>query len=532
MLGIGSAVLALVLSPPTLAQATPEALRARVEALHDAPATLVLGRRLINADAVAHFFEARSFAPAWNAQAIDEICNAIRHIDADGLNPADYHLASIEANNTNPAAAIDQQILVTDAVATLIDHVRYGKVRPSSLDRHWNVDPRANAPALVAVLAQVAAQPTAAQIEKMKPDHFIYRGLKDALARFRQIAANGEWTAIAAGPPITPGVADPRIDTVRRRLATTGVLAADAASAGPTYDEPLVTAVKRFQEAHRLSADGVIGTTTIEEMNVSAQARADQIRVNLERVRWIVQGLNDSFVLVNLPAFKVYVIHDRKNIWESRTQIGRAARQTPSFRADLRYIVFNPDWTVPPTILSKDVLEGMRKGENTIAKKKLTIFDKDGRVVSPDSIDWQSATLATFPYTLRQPPGPDNALGRVKFIFPNEHSIFLHDTPSRELFTPDRRTFSSGCIRVERPLELAATLLHEQAEWTPEKITQTVDAGRSETVFLKQSLPVLIVYWTVSVGATGDLHIARDVYHRDPAVLRALAAAPVPTPVK
>jgi murein L,D-transpeptidase YcbB/YkuD len=532
MYWIWSAVFAVLLAPPITVQATPEALRARVEAVHDAPATLVAGRRLVNADAVAHFFEARGFTPAWNPQAIDEICNAIRHIDADGLNPADYHLASIEANSTNPAAAIDQQILVTDAVATLIDHVRYGKVRPSSLDRHWNVDPRANAPALVAVLAQVAAHPTASEIEKLKPDHFIYRGLRDALTRFRQIAASGGWTAISAGPALKPGATDPRVEAVRRRLVATGVLAADGASAGPLYDDTLAAAVKKFQEAHRLSADGVIGKTTIDEMNVSAQARADQIRVNLERVRWVVHRLSDSFVLVNLPAFKVYVIHDRKNIWESRTQIGRAARQTPSFRADMRYIVFNPDWTVPPTILSKDVLEGMRKGENTIARKKLTIFDKDGRQVSPDSIDWQSATLRTFPYTLRQPPGPDNALGRVKFIFPNEHSIFLHDTPSRELFTSDLRTFSSGCIRVEHPLDLAATLLHEQDDWTPEKIAQAVEDGKSQTVFLKQPLPVLIVYWTVSVGATGDVHITRDVYGRDPAVLRALAAAPIPTPVK
>jgi L,D-transpeptidase YcbB len=273
----------------------------------------------------------------------------------------------------------------------------------------------------------------------------------------------------------------------------------------------------------------VIGRSTIDAMNISAEVRATQARVNLERVRWIVHGLSDSFVLVNLPAFKVYLIHDRRNIWESRTQIGRDARQTPAFAADLRYIVFNPDWTVPPTILAKDVLEGMRKGENTIARKRLAILDGRGHPVSPGSIDWQTVTPRTFPYTLRQPPGPDNALGRVKFIFPNEHAIFLHDTPSRELFTADRRTFSSGCIRVERPLELAAMLLRDQNDWTPEKISRVVEAGKSETVFLKEPRPVVIVYWTVSVGASGDVRFARDVYGRDAAVLRALDAAAVPS---
>ena len=250
-----------------------------------------------------------------------------------------------------------------------------------------------------------------------------------------------------------------------------------------------------------------------------------QLRVNLERARWVVGGvgsLSDSFVLVNLPAFKVYLIRDRKNVWEARTQIGREARQTPTFRADMKYLVLNPDWTVPPTILAQDVLAGMRKGEDTIARKRLTILDAQGRAVDPSTIDWQAATPGNFRYTLRQPPGPDNALGRVKFIFPNTHSIFLHDTPSRELFVSDLRTFSSGCIRVEHPLDLAAVLLAGQDNWTPARIQEVVDSKQSQTVFLDTPLSVLIVYWTVSVGATGELRFAKDVYKLDPAVLRAL----------
>jgi murein L,D-transpeptidase YcbB/YkuD len=289
------------------------------------------------------------------------------------------------------------------------------------------------------------------------------------------------------------------------------------------YDAALETAVKRFQDHHRLTADGAIGRATVEAMNVTVRGRIEQVRANLERARWVLGGLQDTFLLVNLPAFKVYYIREGENVWESRTQIGREARQTPTFRADLRYLVFNPDWTVPPTILAKDVLGGMQKGENPIRTKGLTILDRRGRPVDPGSIDWQAATPRNFPYTLRQPPGPNNALGRVKFIFPNEHAIFLHDTPSRELFRADTRTFSSGCIRVERPLELAAALLQQQ-DWTPEKIEQAVASGRSETIPLERAVPVLIVYWTVSVGASGDLRFARDVYTRDPPLIRALNA--------
>jgi L,D-transpeptidase catalytic domain/Scaffold domain len=360
-----------------------EALRTRLEQLHDARATPVFGLPLRRPDAVVHFFEGRGFEPAWTIPAgSDQLRQAIREIENDGLTPAAYHLAAIgkliEARRVAPSRAVDVdlQILLTDA--------------------------------------------------------------------------------------------------------------------------------------------------TIAAMKVSAETRVLQVRVNLERARWVIGGLSDSFVLVNLPAFKVYVIRNRTNVWESRTQIGKEARQTPAFRADMRYLVFNPDWTVPPTILAKDVLAGMRKGENPIARKRLMILDRNGRAVDPATIDWATATPRTFPYTLRQPPGADNALGRVKFIFPNEHSIFLHDTPSRELFSADQRTFSSGCIRVERALELAGVLLEGQEGWTAERIQETVGSGQSRTVPLAAPLPVLIVYWTVSVGAGGDLRYARDVYNLDPAVIKKL----------
>ena len=505
---------------------TAEALRARVEQLHDVRTTTIAGVRLKRPDAVAHFFDARDFRPAWALPAAaNEILTAIRAIDRDGLTPADYHLAAIEsAISGKPSASdVDVQLLLTDAVAALVDEVRYGKVKPQALDRRWNVDPRTGMPPLESLVAQVAAAPAAATIESLKPAHFIYMGLKAALARFRDTAARGGWPIVAAGPTIKPDTASPRVPAIRAWLVAHGDLPASA-PAGETYDAALQAAVKSFQERHRLGADGLVGKTTIDAMNVSAAARVNQVRVNLERVRWVIGGLSDSFVLVNLPAFKVYVIKDRKNIWETRTMIGKAARQTPAFRADLRYIVFNPDWTVPPTILAKDILDEMRKGRDPIARKNLTILDRQGRVVSPDTIDWANAQPGNFPYTLRQPPGADNALGRVKFIFPNEHAIFLHDTPHRELFASDLRTFSSGCIRVERPLELAATLLDGQGDWTAGKIDGVVASGKSETVFLDHPLPVLIVYWTVSVGATGELRFARDVYGRDAPVLRGLDA--------
>jgi murein L,D-transpeptidase YcbB/YkuD len=516
-------------SPPSGLQ---EALRTRIEAVRDAPAARVVrGSRLLQARAVAAFFEGRAFKPAWaGPQDPEAVLAAIRRVDEDGLTPADYHLAAIEsllATKSTAASAeaeADLQVLLTDAVAALVDHVRYGKVQPVTLDPRWNVDPRVGTPALETTLAELetAAAPGGA-IDALKPNHFIYAGLKKELGRLRGVAKAGGWGIVPAGPALKPGARDPRVILIRKRLAATGELPSSAPLDNEAYDKDVAAAVKLFQERHRFTADGAIGKVTLDALNASVASRIDQVRINLERARWVVGGLSDSFVLVNLPAFKVYYIRDKKNVWETRAQIGKQVRGTPAFRADIRYLVLNPDWTVPPGIL-EDVLSGMRKGQNPVARKGLIILDRQGNAVDPASIDWAKASTRNFGYTLRQPPGPENALGRVKFIFPNEHFVFLHDTPSKEGFAADQRTFSSGCIRIENPLDLASVLL-ERDGWTRERVQGVIETGNSQTVLLKTPLPVLIVYWTVSVGADGDLHFARDVYNLDASVLRGLDSA-------
>ena len=510
------------------------AIRLLVEQARQKPGFTIRGVRLLQPAAVAKFFETRAFAAPWPIPAAAAaLVKAIHAVEDDGLTPSDYHLAALtaaldaHAKTPSAATAAELQLLMADAAAALIDHVRYGRVLPASLDKRWNVDPRLGAPALDVMLDQLARSSSVeAGIEALKPNHFIYQGLKQALARTRALARAGGWPTVAPGPALKPGATDPRVAVIRKRLAATGELPSSDATDALAYDAALEAAVKSFQAHHRLTDDGVIGRGTIDAMNVTAAARVQQLRVNLERARWVVGGLRDSFLLVNLPAFKAYVIRDRKNIWETRTQIGREARKTPTFRADMKYLVLNPDWTVPPTILAQDVLAGMRKGENMIARKKLTILDDQGRRVDPSAIDWQAATPRTFRYTLRQPPGADNALGRVKFIFPNEYSIFLHDTPSQELFAAEQRTFSSGCIRVANALDLARVLLDGQRTrppgWTADRIHETVHSAQPQTIFLEEPLPVLIVYWTASIGAAGDLRFARDVYGLDPPLLRAL----------
>ena len=517
-------------SGPAQAAVT-KSLQVRVQSLDHG--TTVQGDRLLQPKAVARFYEARKSTSAWSRKDAEQIVAAIKGVERDGLRPAEYHLKKIEAlleqsKGTQDAKLVaDLDVLLTDAVTAIVDHVRYGRVRPSTLNPGWNVDPRDDMQPLELDVARIAESDNPAQaIESQKPNHFIYRGLVGALAQMREIAANGGWPTIPSGKTIKPGGVDARIPKVRARLAVSGELDKGAGSdSSRKYDGKLLEAVKLFQARHRLNEDGVLDKTTIAAMNVTAESRAAQVRVNLERARWVLGGLTGDFVLVNLPAFKAYLIQDGKNVWEGRTQIGEEASKTPTFRAQMQTVVLNPDWTVPPTILADEVLAGMREGKNEIAKKRLRIYDGSGNEVDPGSIDWGSADPSNFPYSLKQLPGEDNALGRVKFLFPNKYSIYLHDTPNKHLFETEKRTFSHGCIRVEHPLELAEILLRGQDGWSPAGIQEQLATGEMKHIALERKPSVLIVYWTVSVGATGEVRYAQDIYKLDQPVLNALQGA-------
>lgn len=518
-------------SPP--AREVQGKLRTLVPAFVGKPGATVRGERLLEREAVAKFYEARQYRSAWPSERSEgDLMDAIRDVDADGLTPSDYHLDAIQKllnqqkTAQDPAIQADLDILMTDAVAAIIDDMRYGRVRPASVNPAWNMDPREGAPPLETELGKVVgADRVRTALQGQRPQHFIYQGLVRALADLRKIKSQGGWRAVPAGPALKAGMRNARIAALRGRLQASGELDAGRAADSLRFDADLERGVKLFQARHRLDENGVVGKETLAELNVPVGSRIGQVRVNLERARWVLGGLDSDFVLVNLPAFKAYLIRGGRNIWESRIVIGQEARQTPSFRATMQTVVFNPDWTVPPTILAEDVLDGMRQGKNVLAQKKLQVYDKDGNEVDPGSIDWDSASPDDFPYTLKQDPGEDNALGRVKFLFPNKYSIYLHDTPSKSLFESNRRTFSSGCIRIERPLDLAEILLSGQDSWTRAKMDEVIAQGSTTNVQLEHGIPVVIVYWTVSVGASGEVRYTRDVYDLDRPLFDALSGA-------
>jgi murein L,D-transpeptidase YcbB/YkuD len=288
---------------------------------------------------------------------------------------------------------------------------------------------------------------------------------------------------------------DARVPLLRQRLALAGDYTRPTGDTASIFDEALEVAVERFQHRHALQEDGEVGPGTFAALNTPVERRIEHILTSLERGR--------------------------------RAQVGRAYRETPVFKANMKYLVLNPTWTVPPGILEKDILPAARQDPAAVAAKGLNVFDRDGNPMDPVAVNWSAYTGRNLPYTLRQDAGPRNALGKVKFIFPNEHAVFLHDTPSRTLFDRTTRTFSSGCVRVENPLELAELLLDDPEQWSMDEIQKAVDAGEPRTVFLPEQIPVLLLYWTASVGFDGDVHFWPDVYDRDPEALRRADRYPV-----
>ncbi len=456
--------------------------------------------------------------------------NAIRASAADGLRPDDYHLAAMEklhravqdVGNDIWEWGADLDILRTDALIRLAYHLHFGKVDPERLDPNWSVT-RSVGPgdAVEWVEGAIASGDIARALEQVKPPRAYYKALVHALASYRSMDTRGGWGTIGDGPTLRVGDRDPRIPTVRRKLFLSGDHAGVVPEDTLLYDAPLGEAVRRFQYRAFLGTDGALGPATIRAMNVSVRDRVNQIRVDLERARWVMHDLPSRFVLVNVSSFLVYLAEDDTLAWRARCQVGQVARKTPIFRSEMTYLVFNPTWTVPRGILVRDIFPAGRRGEPILERKKLKAIDRNGKVVDPASVKWPAGPNDPFPYTLRQDPGPQNALGRVKFMFPNKHDVYLHDTPSKDLFEQPRRTFSSGCIRVERPLELAERLLNDP-KWDAKAIQEVVAAGETKNVTIRPPIPVLLLYWTVSIDDRGLVRFSDDVYSRDRPVLQAL----------
>ncbi len=518
----------------SLAAGVSEILRNRIEAA-GSPPQIVVGKELIHASLrLPVFYERRVYEPAWSSKNgvrpdAFSLVRALKAAGEEGLCPYEYHLAVIEkllaavernnGQNLRARRMVDLDLLLTDAFLVYASHLLAGRVNPETIDPEWHANRRE---ADLSTVLQEALD--AGQVEEglaaLLPSAEGYAALKKALKHYREIASQGGWPVVQDGPKLEIGMRDKRVAQIRERLTASGDMVEQKSEASPDYfDGALDEAVVQFQIRHGLEVDGVVGRNTLAALNVPVAERARQIEMNLERWRWLPQDLGERYVLVNIAKFELDVVEGNEVVLSMPVVVGKGYRRTPVLSDTITYIVLNPSWHVPHKIAVQDKLPVIRQDPHYLIEQKIKVYKgwgADAVELDPLTIDWTQVTARNFPYRFRQEPGPQNALGRIKFMFPNKHSVYLHDTPAKELFEKTSRAFSSGCIRIRNPIELAEYLLKDNTPpWNREKIARAIEENNEQTVKLSRPVPVHLLYWTAWTDEEGTIHFRQDIYGRD-----------------
>jgi murein L,D-transpeptidase YcbB/YkuD len=484
---------------------------------------------------VALLYERRQYRPAWqNRDMAIRVLELIGASETEGLRPEDYDYGQLldlfsHAEKAGPGqqrVRAQFDILLSNAVLLYARHLIEGKVNPGPLEYSWNYSRRDfQAESVVEKVNQaIDEQSVVSQLAALAPHSWFYGQLKQALAFYRKLQQDSPFSPIPATSVHRPGDSHSEVTGVRRRLSELDFFHSPEPQR-QLFDEDLEQAVKHFQSLHGLAPDGIVGAGTFAALNVPWSQRIDQLRINLDRIRWVQDDVSDNFVVVNIPGYELYYIKDENLVWKTEVVAGAITTETPMFRSTIKYLVFNPDWTVPRSIIGRSLYGKFAANPAYIKESNYKLFDSGGAEVDALQLDWSQLGPDKFPYRVVQQPGPDNALGRVKFMFPNKHAIYLHDTPHRELFGRSARAFSAGCIRVQYPLELAEILLADADLWPRQTIDEVVAGRDLKVVHLANPVDVLLMYWTASATREGRVKFHPDIYSRDAAVLVRLNAA-------
>jgi len=398
-------------------------------------------------------------------------------------------------------------------------------VTPFEVDPEWHIAPvDVNPVKLLQTL--LAKKDFEVALRSLPPQQSGYQRLRDALARYRKLAVHGGWTALLPGPNLREGMRTPRVVLLRERLQWEGLLPEGQVGDTALFDPAVKFAVERFQVLHGLKMDGVVGKETRAAMNVPVEKRITQIKLNMERWRWLPHKLGERYLIVNTAGYELTAFEHEQPRFSMWVVIGKRDRQTPELSGALHTVVFNPYWTVPTTIAIEDVIPAQIRNPKYLQSKKIRVFSNLTHhiEVNPRKVNWTQYNKANFPYVLRQDPGPYNPLGRLKFLFSNQFDVYLHDTPARQLFVKKQRTFSSGCIRVEAPLQLAYFVLSNNHNWDAKRIRMEVESGQTREVKLAKSVPIYLLYLTAWVGPDEAVYFYRDVYARDQVIAECVSA--------
>lgn len=475
--------------------------------------------------AVADFYAARENAPVWSADGIPSLVarrliGRLGQADRDGLTPADY---ALPAGLARTAGKLDAQTVarfethLSAALLAYAEEAQAGRVAPNDLSRSITASPKRPKP--VAALQSLAeASDPLAVLDGFNPPHPQFQALREQLALLRQPKTEEERPVVVpAGKALKPGASDPRVAALRQRL---GVEVTEGGEA-ERFDDPLKEAVLAFQRDNGLHPDGIVGARTLLALNAVADdgMAVSDVIANMERWRWMPRDLGAFHIFVNIPEFQARLYRDGTKVYETRIVVGKPSNQTPVFSDVMDHVIVNPYWNVPYSIVSQEMLPSIQANPNGYLGGRNYEVLAGGRVVNPASVDWAGGNLRSV--RIRQRPGRGNALGQIKFMFPNKHSVYLHDTPSKSLFGRSSRAFSHGCVRVKDPFDFADALLQLDENWSAARLKKLV-GGQERRVDLTHAVPVHLAYFTAFVDAEGRLQRRPDIYGHNATLTKAL----------
>lgn len=475
------------------------------------------------------FYGRRQFAPAWIEEAkprpqMDALIDAIKAAHQEGLDPELYNAALLDTRyregskgflsqkGFDPVQAGQMDAWMTYLYMKYASDLADGLSDLARADPTWKIKPEKFDP-LIELERALSENRVAESLGNLTPKDRQYQALRKVLSEYRELQKKGGWPSVPSQMKVKPGQANAAVTAVARRLSTSGDYKGRVPPDGEktAYSNELREAVTRFQSRHGLQDDGVLSAAVAAEMNVPLDRRIRQLELNLERWRWLPRELGERHILVNIPEYRLEVWEGDRVPLSMRVVVGKEDTQTPIFNDEMTHIVFSPYWNVPPSIAEGETLPSVMKDPGFLARTNMEVVDANGTVIDPASIDLDNP----IGYRFRQRPGNANSLGLVKFMFPNQYNVYLHDTPADSLFARASRSFSHGCVRIEQPQALAEYLLRDQSEWTSASIQEAMHAQEERHVKLREPVPVYLGYFTARVSADGVMQFRKDVYEID-----------------
>jgi L,D-transpeptidase YcbB len=496
-----------------------ETLRRSVEQLRSTGEVRIAGNRILARQALPAIYEARGFSLLWSEPGNEEaLLGEIAAASGDGLDPADYHFdalrTALERRTWQPdsaTAAATADLLLTDALLRLAAHFHFGKLDPATGQPRWDlVGPIRGEPAAVVATRIATGRALARQLGELRPVQPLYGRFKSALARYRVIEREGDWKPMPSGNALQVGMEDPRVVLLRRRLAMTGDFRG-AVQDTPRFDQALEDAVRRFQARHGLDADGIFGPASLRALNRPLEERIDQLRANLERARWLLSEVRGHFLIVDPAGGRVVLMDNSQPVLEQGASFSAAARAAPGFRADMQYLVVNPDWVLPAQLVESQVAPLARDNPAELAARGLQVFNRAGEPIDPRAADWTRPSEVL----VRQLPDSRSFLGTLRFSMPNDQHVFLHGGPKEGGSLP-------GSVRLEDPMALARALAGPPAPWTRETLAAAITAETPRTLPLGRPLPVLYGPWSVWVETDGAVNFRSGQEQQDRAIIAGL----------